>query len=201
MIQRIQQAHALYCRLTGQRVSLRFDRERLWYSSSTPVSTRRIFSASSAISSARFARAAETSVRSSFQTCCNWIASKRTSISARCGFTPLNLPALHHLAQSRLLILSKPRRLAGALWKSWPASVRSRECKPHGLSRNPRPASTPYRLPLPIRETSHRPTRHSPTLDCAVCPSAQFDHQSRCSTIYPVRGCCEFCHNSLILNG
>lgn len=31
MIQRIQQAHALYCHLTGQRVSLRFDRERLWY--------------------------------------------------------------------------------------------------------------------------------------------------------------------------
>ena len=31
MIQRIQQAHALYCRLTGQRVSLRFDRERLWF--------------------------------------------------------------------------------------------------------------------------------------------------------------------------
>jgi len=31
MIQRIQQAHALYCRITGQRVSLRFDRERLWY--------------------------------------------------------------------------------------------------------------------------------------------------------------------------
>ena len=31
MIERIQQAHALYCRQTGQRVSLRFDRERLWY--------------------------------------------------------------------------------------------------------------------------------------------------------------------------
>jgi hypothetical protein len=31
LIERIQQAHALYCRLTGQRVSLRFDRERLWY--------------------------------------------------------------------------------------------------------------------------------------------------------------------------
>lgn len=31
MIQPIQRAHALYCRLTGQRVSLRFDRERLWY--------------------------------------------------------------------------------------------------------------------------------------------------------------------------
>ena len=31
MIERIQQAHASYCRLTGQRVSLRFDRERLWY--------------------------------------------------------------------------------------------------------------------------------------------------------------------------
>ncbi|MGD0262080.1 MAG: hypothetical protein ABSD29_20125 [Verrucomicrobiota bacterium] len=31
MIRRIQQVHALYCRLTGQRVSLRFDRERLWY--------------------------------------------------------------------------------------------------------------------------------------------------------------------------
>ena len=31
MIQRIEQAHALYCRLTGQRVSLRFDRQRLWY--------------------------------------------------------------------------------------------------------------------------------------------------------------------------
>jgi hypothetical protein len=31
MIERIQQAHALYCRLTGQHVSLRFDRERLWY--------------------------------------------------------------------------------------------------------------------------------------------------------------------------
>lgn len=31
MIQRIQQAHALYCRLTGQLVSLHFDRERLWY--------------------------------------------------------------------------------------------------------------------------------------------------------------------------
>jgi hypothetical protein len=31
MIQRIQAAHAFYCRLTGQRVSLRFDRERLWY--------------------------------------------------------------------------------------------------------------------------------------------------------------------------
>lgn len=27
----IDQAHALYCRLTGQRVSLRFDRERMWY--------------------------------------------------------------------------------------------------------------------------------------------------------------------------
>ena len=31
MIQSIHQVHALYCRLTGQRVSLRFDRERLWY--------------------------------------------------------------------------------------------------------------------------------------------------------------------------
>ena len=31
MIERIPQAHALYCHLTGQRVSLRFDRERLWY--------------------------------------------------------------------------------------------------------------------------------------------------------------------------
>lgn len=31
MIQRIQQVHALYCQMTGQRVSLRFDRERLWY--------------------------------------------------------------------------------------------------------------------------------------------------------------------------
>jgi hypothetical protein len=31
MIERIQQAHALYCQLTGQRVSLRFDRERLWF--------------------------------------------------------------------------------------------------------------------------------------------------------------------------
>ena len=31
MIERIPAAHALYCRLTGQRVSLRFDRERLWY--------------------------------------------------------------------------------------------------------------------------------------------------------------------------
>ncbi len=31
MIDRIQQAHALYCRLTGQRVSLRFDRERMWF--------------------------------------------------------------------------------------------------------------------------------------------------------------------------
>ena len=31
MIEGIQQVHALYCRLTAQRVSLRFDRERLWY--------------------------------------------------------------------------------------------------------------------------------------------------------------------------
>ena len=31
MKERIDQAHALYCRLTGQRVSLRFDGERLWY--------------------------------------------------------------------------------------------------------------------------------------------------------------------------
>lgn len=31
MIQRIERAHALYCRLTGQRLSLRFDRQRLWY--------------------------------------------------------------------------------------------------------------------------------------------------------------------------
>jgi hypothetical protein len=31
MIQRIEQAHALYCQLTGQRVSLRFDRQRLWF--------------------------------------------------------------------------------------------------------------------------------------------------------------------------
>mgnify|MGYP001587240805 CR=1 FL=1 len=31
MIQRIHRAHALYGRLTGQRVSLRFDRQRLWY--------------------------------------------------------------------------------------------------------------------------------------------------------------------------
>ena len=31
MIERIQQAHALYCQLTGQRVGLRFDRERLWF--------------------------------------------------------------------------------------------------------------------------------------------------------------------------
>lgn len=31
MIERIQAAHALYGRLTGQRLSLRFDRERLWY--------------------------------------------------------------------------------------------------------------------------------------------------------------------------
>ena len=31
MIERIQRVHALYGQLTGQRVSLRFDRERLWY--------------------------------------------------------------------------------------------------------------------------------------------------------------------------
>jgi hypothetical protein len=31
MIERIEQAHARYCLLTGQRVSLRFDRQRLWY--------------------------------------------------------------------------------------------------------------------------------------------------------------------------
>lgn len=31
MRERIEEAHALYCRLTGQQVSLRFDRERLWY--------------------------------------------------------------------------------------------------------------------------------------------------------------------------
>jgi hypothetical protein len=31
MNERIQQAHAFYCQLTGQRVSLRFDRERLWF--------------------------------------------------------------------------------------------------------------------------------------------------------------------------
>jgi hypothetical protein len=31
MIQRMEQAHALYCQLTGQRVSLRFDRQRLWF--------------------------------------------------------------------------------------------------------------------------------------------------------------------------
>ena len=31
MIQRIQQVHALYCQMTGQRVSLCFDRERFWY--------------------------------------------------------------------------------------------------------------------------------------------------------------------------
>lgn len=31
MIERIEQAHALYCQLTGQRVSLRFDRQRLWF--------------------------------------------------------------------------------------------------------------------------------------------------------------------------
>jgi hypothetical protein len=31
VIQHIHQAHALYCQMTGQRVSLRFDRERLWY--------------------------------------------------------------------------------------------------------------------------------------------------------------------------
>lgn len=31
MIQRIEQAHALYCQMTGQRVSLGFDRERMWY--------------------------------------------------------------------------------------------------------------------------------------------------------------------------
>ena len=31
MIERIQQAHNLYCHLTGQRLSLRYDRERLWY--------------------------------------------------------------------------------------------------------------------------------------------------------------------------
>lgn len=31
MIERIQQAHALYCQLTGQRVGLRFDRERMWF--------------------------------------------------------------------------------------------------------------------------------------------------------------------------
>jgi len=31
MMERIHAAHSLYCRLTGQRVSLRFDRERLWY--------------------------------------------------------------------------------------------------------------------------------------------------------------------------
>lgn len=31
MLERIHLAHALYCRLTGQRVSLLFDREWLWY--------------------------------------------------------------------------------------------------------------------------------------------------------------------------
>lgn len=29
--QQIQQAHNLYCELTGQKLSLRFDRERMWY--------------------------------------------------------------------------------------------------------------------------------------------------------------------------
>lgn len=30
-VQQIAQAHALYCQLTGQTLSLRFDRERMWY--------------------------------------------------------------------------------------------------------------------------------------------------------------------------
>ena len=31
MTERIDQLHQLYCRLTGQNLSLRFDRQRLWY--------------------------------------------------------------------------------------------------------------------------------------------------------------------------
>ena len=46
MIQRIQQVHALYCQLTAQRVSLRFDRERLWYelfqAGFTPADVQRV---------------------------------------------------------------------------------------------------------------------------------------------------------------
>ena len=46
MIQSIHQVHALYCRLTGQRVSLRFDRERLWYellrAGFTPADVQRV---------------------------------------------------------------------------------------------------------------------------------------------------------------
>ena len=31
MVERIDQLHQLYCRLTGQNLSLHFDRQRLWY--------------------------------------------------------------------------------------------------------------------------------------------------------------------------
>ncbi len=77
MIERIQQAHALYGRLTGQRVSLRFDRERLWYELFVPALTKPTSRGSSAIFNGRSARDAGTSEPSSFPISSRSTASKK----------------------------------------------------------------------------------------------------------------------------
>ena len=98
MIQRIQQAHALYCRLTGQRVSLRFDRERLWYE---------LFHAGfNEADLQRVIRYLQREIREGrrnvgalkLSNLLQWTASKRISISARFASTHPNPRAPPHLA-------------------------------------------------------------------------------------------------------
>src|SRR5208283_2965160 len=164
MIERIQQAHALYCRLTGQRVSLRFDRERLWYE---------LFQAGfNEADLQRVIRYLQREIREGrrnvgalkLSISCNWTASKRISISVACGFTlPRPLPSRPKLPPSRLrlprqAVKRKTKPPASVPYKSWPAFGRSRVGSfPRSIPE--RPAQN---IGSPSLDTnSHRPPRTS----------------------------------------
>ena len=158
MMERIQQAHALYCRLTGQRVSLRFDRERLWYE---------LFHAGfNEADLQKVIRYLQREIREGRR---NVGALKLSNLLQIDRFEEdLNIsrvqlyarqnPPPKSLIQSPLS-LRKMRLLANGRSSSWPSGAPNTVSHYHGAFRNRLHTLARYRLPIPTRKIASHPPR------------------------------------------
>ena len=106
----LEQLHQTYCRLTGQNLSLRFDRERLWFEFLRAGFTLADLGQVVRYLQRKSATPAATSAPSNYPTSSNWTASRRTSTSAGFG-SAQNLPRLP--PHSRQLALRRNKNAVG----------------------------------------------------------------------------------------
>ena len=182
MIERIQQAHALYCRLTGQRVSLRFDRERLWYE---------LFHAGfNEADLQRVIRYLQREIREGRRNVgalklSNLLQIDRFEEDLNISRVQLYAPKPSKPPPQRLTrrhpILRKMRRLANGRCSSWPSGAPNTDYKSTADFDHLTTPQRSHRLPVQIREIELQPcstlSHHSTALfpprpNSLICPVA-----------------------------